>query len=257
MILTKTENKITVRRIPLSVWIIITISLVFSIIIFYDGLAYMVYIWSGSEVYNYGFFIPVGSAFLIWQKKNLLELMHFKGSWVGLTIVLMGIWLYFLGELGTVYTIMQYSFLIVLVGLMLAFTGWQGFRETWISLLLLVFMIPLPDFYHKPLSLKLQLVSSLLGGTVIRMFGISALVEGNIIDLGNTKLQVADPCSGLHSLFPLMAMGFIAAYFFKGVFWKRAFIFLSTIPIAIFANSFRIGMTALMVKSWGDRKSVV
>ncbi|MBV6467366.1 MAG: VPLPA-CTERM-specific exosortase XrtD [Candidatus Brocadia sp.] len=252
MILTKTENKITVRRIPLSVWIIITISLVFSIIIFYDGLAYMVYIWSGSEVYNYGFFIPVGSAFLIWQKKNLLELMHFKGSWVGLTIVLMGIWLYFLGELGTVYTIMQYSFLIVLVGLMLAFTGWQGFRETWISLLLLVFMIPLPDFYHKPLSLKLQLVSSLLGGTVIRMFGISALVEGNIIDLGNTKLQVADPCSGLHSLFPLMAMGFIAAYFFKGVFWKRAFIFLSTIPIAIFANSFRIGMTALMVKSWGE-----
>lgn len=245
-------NKLLLWRTPPLGWTIGAIFLFFNIMLFYDSLAYMVRVWSDNEVYSYGFFIPVVSLFMIWQKKNLLELIHFKGSWSGILMILLGIGVYFLGELSTLYIIMHYSCLIVIAGLVLAFTGWQGFRVIRIPILFLVFMIPLPVFFLSIISLQLQLLSSQIGGAIIKLMGLSVVVEGNIIDLGNMKLQVADACSGLHSLFPLMAMGFIAAYFFKGVFWKRTIIFLSAIPIAILANSFRIGLTAIMVKYWGE-----
>ena len=48
-----------------------------------------------------------------------------------------------------------------------------------------------------------------------------------------------------------MTLGFIAAYFFTGAFWKKAIIFLSTIPITVLMNSIRIGAIGIMVDNWG------
>ena len=48
-----------------------------------------------------------------------------------------------------------------------------------------------------------------------------------------------------------MTLGFIAAYFFTGALWKKAIIFLSTIPITVIMNSFRIGVIGITVEYWG------
>ncbi len=71
-----------------------------------------------------------------------------------------------------------------LTGLVLAFTGTRAFRLLAMPLLILVFMIPLPQFVLNNLSTDLQLLSSQLGVWFIRLFGISVYVEGNVIDLG-------------------------------------------------------------------------
>ena len=97
----------------------------------------------------------------------------------------------------------------------------------------------------------MQFLSSEIGVAVIRLFDISVHLEGNVIDLGSYKLQVVEACSGLRYLFPLMALGFIVAYFFDGAMWKKAVIFLSTIPITVLMNSFRIGAIGVMVEYWG------
>ena len=87
----------------------------------------------------------------------------------------------------------------------------------------------------------------------MRLFGVSVYLEGNVIDLGVYKLQVAEACDGLRYLFPLMTIGFLIAYFFKATFWKRALLFLSSIPITILMNSFRVGTIGVMVEHWGVR----
>jgi exosortase D (VPLPA-CTERM-specific) len=112
-------------------------------------------------------------------------------------------------------------------------------------------MVPLPEFLYQNFSAELQLISSKLGVWFIRLVGISVYLEGNVIDLGVYKLQVAEACSGLRYLFPLMTIGFLIAYFFKAAFWKRALLFLSSIPITILMNSFRIGTIGVMVEHWG------
>jgi exosortase D (VPLPA-CTERM-specific) len=222
-----------------------------SLLPFWDGLTDMWFVWLNFPEYSHSLLIPPIAAFLIWQQKDRLELLTFEGSWVGVILVACGGALLMLGQLGTIYVIVEFAYLITLLGLVLAFTGPKAFRLIAAPLLILFFMIPLPSFFATNLSSKLQLLSSLLGVWFMRLFGISVFVEGNVIDLGGYKLQVAEACDGLRYLFPLLTLGFLMAYFYKGARWKRVFLFLSSIPITVFMNSFRIGTIGLMVEHWG------
>jgi exosortase D (VPLPA-CTERM-specific) len=222
-----------------------------SLWLFWDGLWLMAWWWVGDPEYSHCILIPPIAAFLIWQQKNKLQTIAFEGSWWGVLLVLLGGGLLVLGQLATIYTLVQYAYLVTLYGLVLAFTGPRAFRVLAVPLLILAFMVPLPQFFLYNLSTKLQLLSSELGVWFMRLFGISVFVEGNVIDLGGYKLQVAEACDGLRYLFPLMTLGFLMAYFYKGATWKRIALFLSSIPITIAMNSLRIGTIGLMVEHWG------
>ena len=219
--------------------------------VFADGLNRMVQQWSGQEEYSYGYLIPFITLFLIWQKADVLRRIPFSGSWSGIGIVLFGVVLFIIGNLSVLYTLIQYSFLIVLAGCVLAMLGWRAFRVISIPLFVLAFMIPLPGFIYGTLSNSLQLLSSQIGVWFLKQTGVSVFLEGNVVDLGTYKLQVEEACNGLRYLFPLMTFGFVTAYFFKAPFWKRAVIFLSTIPITVFMNSARIAAIGIMVDHWG------
>jgi len=221
------------------------------LIAFYDSLRQLVIVWGSREEYSYGYLIPFITLFLIWQRRPRLEQVPFTGSWLGVVVVILGLCLLVVGNLSALFLVAQYAFLVVLAGLVLAFTGRKAFRILAAPLALLVFMIPLPQFFLQEISNQLQLISSQLGVWVIRLFNISVFIEGNVIDLGVYKLQVVEACSGLRYLFPLMTLGFIVAYFYRAAFWKRAIVFLSTIPITVLMNSFRIGMIGIMVEYWG------
>jgi exosortase D (VPLPA-CTERM-specific) len=220
---------------------------------FWDGLSRMWGSWIDSPEYSHGLLIPLVAAFLMWQQKERLERLPFVGSWSGTALVLLGGLFLVIGQLGAVYAIVQYAYVITIYGLVLAFLGWQAFRLVAVPLLILLFMIPLPQFAMANLSTKLQLLSSQAGVYFIRLFNISVFVEGNVIDLGTYKLQVAEACSGLRYLFPLMTLGFLMAYFYRGALWKRLVLFLSSLPIAVLMNSFRIGAIGVMVERWGSQ----
>lgn len=227
-------------------------ALLLLIFAFSDGLGRMVLQWENSEEYGYGYMIPVLAAFFIWQLKNELAKIEFTGSWLGVGILLLGGMLLILGDLATLFIVVQYAFLVALFGFALAVMGWRAFKMILPAMFLLVFMIPLPNFLYQGLSAELQLISSRIGVEVIRLFGISVFLEGNVIDLGAYKLQVVEACSGLRYLFPLAALSYMAAYLFKGALWKKAIIFVSSVPITVFMNSFRIGVIGVLVEYWGS-----
>ena len=235
------------------IWGLLGISLVLLAVLFNEALSYLVNRWDHKEEYSYGYLIPVIFLFLIWQKKEILQRTPFEGAWSGVGIAVLGLILFFVGQMSALYVVIQYSFLVVLSGMILSFVGWKGFKVFLVPLFILVFMIPLPEFLLRSLSAELQLISSQIGVWVIQAFGISVYLEGNVIDLGAFKLQVVDACSGLRYLFPLMTFGFITAYFYKTEMWKRSLVILSTIPITVLMNSFRIGVIGVTVEYWGQK----
>lgn len=241
----------TVWRFPGSSLIAVALAASLGLWLFWDGLSRMWGWWLDAPEYSHGILIPPVAAFLVWQQKDRLEQVDFRGSWWGVALVLLGGFLLLLGQLSTIYTLIQYAYLVTLCGSVLAFTGPGPFRRLFVPLLILVFMVPLPQFVLANLSTKLQLLSSQLGVSFIRLFGISVFVEGNVIDLGGYKLQVAEACDGLRYLFPLMTIGFLMGYFYKGATWKRVVLFLSSIPITVIMNSFRVGTIGVMVEHWG------
>jgi len=245
------EQRSVCWRLSIAMWVSLIVVAGLFAAAFYDGLAEMVRLWAGSEQYKHGFFVPVIALFLMWQKRDRLSRMPFEGAWTGNVVVVLGILLFVLGELSSLYVIVQYAFLVTLFGVVLALAGWRIVREIWAPLLFLVFMIPLPPFLYNGLAQQLQLISSNLGVFVIRLFGISVYLEGNVIDLGTYKLQVAEACSGIRYLFALTSMAFLCAYLFSGAVWKRAVIFLSSAPISIALNSLRIGTIGVLVEHRG------
>jgi exosortase D (VPLPA-CTERM-specific) len=217
----------------------------------WDGLLFMWGWWITLPEYSHALLIPPVVLFLIWQQRDRIEQTTFSGSWWGVLLVLIGGALLLLGQLGTVFTLVQYAFVVALYGMVLALTGSAAFRMLLTPLLLLLLMIPLPQFLLANLSTKLQLLSSQLGVGLIRLFGVSVFLQGNVIDLGGYQLEVADACSGLRYLFPLMTLGFLMAYFYKGAMWKRVLLFLSSIPLTVLMNSFRVGLIGITVDRWG------
>ena len=218
-----------------------------------SSLGYFISMWFGSEEYSHAPLIPLISGYLLWQRRRELQLAFSGGSWWGCAIAGAGVVLLTAGRLATLEVFQQYGFLVLLYGLLLSIAGWRAFKLVSVPLLLLFFMIPLPQFLLQNFSAELQLISSHIGVALIRLVGISVFVEGNVIDLGTYQLEVAEACSGLRYLFPLMTIGLIVAYLFKAELWKRIVVFLSSIPVTILMNSFRVGMIGVLVEHWGTQ----
>lgn len=228
----------------------LVLALALAIVAYWAGLADAVTRWSNQEEYSHGFLIPLVTLFILWEKRNLINATKGPPMWSGVLVSVIAVIIFLVGEISALYLLIQYSFVMMLLGLSMIYVG-RATKYTLAPILLLLFAIPLPYVVEVVLTAKLQLFSSWLGVQVIRLFQIPVFLEGNIIDLGVYQLQVVEACSGLRYLFPLMSLGFIAAYFYQAAFWKRATIFLMTIPITIFMNSFRIGVIGVMVDNWG------
>jgi len=220
------------------------------VLLFHGTFNYLYWVWHREE-YSHGFLIPLVSAYLLWQRRARLAQTPFRPSWTGVAIAAAGIAIYFIGSIASITTVDTYALVIVVMGGALAFMGWPAFRIALVPLALLFLMNPIPNFFYNNLSASLQLISSQLGVAFMRLWGVSVFLEGNVIDLGTYQLQVAEACSGLRYLFPLMTLGVIVAYLFKGPTWMRWLLFLSTVPITVLMNSLRVGVIGILVDRYG------
>jgi len=222
------------------------------LLLYRPAFAYMVELWEQPQ-YNYCYFIPFIVLYLIWDKRESLGALPAYTSWKGLLLVAPGIMLFWVGELGGEYFTLHISFWLVLVGICWIHLGWPRLKSIAFALVMILTMFPLPNFLYSKISVQLQLISSKLGTTLMRLYGLSVHREGNVIDLAFTKLQVVEACSGLRSLTSLVVLGLLMAYFLRDRLWKRGLLVLSVIPLSIFANSIRLALTGVLHQTYGSR----
>lgn len=215
-----------------------------------DSLVFLFGQWE-SEDYSHGMFVPLISLFLIWQARHLIAQAQAGNSWWGLAVISTGLILYGIGELATLYVLQHVSLWMVIVGLVIASIGIRGARAIAFPLSYLLTSIPLPVFLYASVSSQLQLWSSALGVGCLQLAGVTAFRDGNVIDLGPVQLQVVEACSGIRYLLPLASLALLCAYLFKDRMWKRVLLVLSSIPISIVVNGFRIGIIGVLVEWYG------
>jgi exosortase D (VPLPA-CTERM-specific) len=206
--------------------------------------------WQGED-YNYCWFVPLISLYLLWEKRAALRAAPAVPSWAGLLPLALGILLYWLGELGGEFYTIYFGSWLVLVGFAWTYAGWGRLKVAAAPLCFLIAMFPFPKFITNNLTLELKLISSKLGVVMLQLCGMAAYREGNVIDLGFTRLQVVDACSGLRYFFPLIIMAILLAYYFRGALWKKILLAFSAIPIAVFTNGLRIASVGFLYQFWG------
>ena len=114
-------------------------------------------------------------------------------------------------------------------------------------------MIPLPIITIVNLSFKLQIFAAQVAAIIVNKLGIQAIREGSVIKTAHSYLIVTDSCSGIRSLITLVGLGALIAYFSNISKTKKAILFLSSVPIAIFLNVIRIASLALVNELYGPK----
>ncbi|MEM7236440.1 MAG: VPLPA-CTERM-specific exosortase XrtD [Pseudomonadota bacterium] len=221
-------------------------------LLFREGIADLWKAWQTPE-YSHGPLIPVISAYLF-----LRQLKHVPRNpgpvtdrWPGVVVVVLALMVGLLGNITQIQKIVSVAVILWVGGMVLISFGWARGRQFWPPVLHLVFMLPLPFFLYWKTSLALQLVSSELGVWLIRLVDIPVFLDGHVIDLGLYKLHVAEACSGLRYLFPILSFTYLFAVLYQGSFWHKAILLLAAAPIAILMNAVRIGIVGIIVDNYG------
>ncbi len=205
----------------------------------------------GRDDYSHGILIPFALAYLIHQKREHVRQLPLRQSAFGLVIVLGSQLVNLVGFMGAEFFLQRVSFVIFLAGVVLFVYGWKHLWESAFALLLLLLAIPLPAIVFNAIALPLQLIASSVAERVLQSLDIPVLREGNILNLANMQLSVAEACSGIRSLMSLITLGVMVAYFLPYRWWVRSIFIVSTIPVAVVANAFRVGGTGVLAHHYG------
>ncbi len=203
--------------------------------------------------YSHGILVPFVTAFLIWQKKDVLSKIKAEPSHWGMKLFTFGLAVHLVSAMFQVYFSSGFSMILVLMGLVLHFYGTKMLKEILFPLSFLIFMVPLPMVAITNLSFRLKLMAANIAVGVLEGMRIESIQQGSTIIMHHAHVVVDDVCSGLRSLISLTALSAIFAYFTKAAMWKRIVLFLSAIPIAVITNVVRIVFLAAISEIWGTQ----
>lgn len=232
--------------------VIAAISTLVMLFVFRDAIANLFERWGTQDELSHSYFIPIISGWLVWSNWDAVKKSIGSPSMMGIWLGAFAALLLLAGQLTHAFVIQQVGLVVAIAALVAGFGGRSLLLITAVPIVYLLFAVPPPFWMITNLSWNFQRMSSELGVWMIEMMNIPVHLSGNIIDLGVTKLAVAEACSGLRYLFPFLSLGILAAYLFKAPLWQRAIVFLSTIPITIIMNSFRIALTGALVQKYGN-----
>lgn len=223
-----------------------------SVPIFWIGIVSLGRAWATPE-YSHGPLIPLISLYLFLRemRRDPLPGAETPQRWPGLVVIALALMLAILGNLARIADIVTYGMILWACGVVLVVFGWQRGIRHQLPVLHLVFMLPLPQFLYWKLTILLQSYSSQLGTWFIRLADIPVFLEGNVIDLGVYKLQVAEACSGLRYLFPILSFSYLFSILYRGPLWHKAVLLLSAAPLTVLMNSVRIGIIGMLVDRYG------
>jgi exosortase len=211
--------------------------------------------WWRDPNFSHGFFVPVFSAFVVWQERSKLARLTPQPSWWGLFILGFGLCTLILGQLGAELFLSRFSLLVVTAGLIVLFCGWRFFRALLFPWAFLFLMIPIPAIVFNLVTFPLQLLASEVASATLILMGVPVLREGNVILLPAMALEVAEACSGIRSLMSLATLAVIYGYLMERKIAIRVLLALAAIPIAVAANGLRIVGTGLLVQYWDPEKA--
>lgn len=233
---------------------IILLSLLFLcfIILYYKVLAGLVEDWGTNDNYSHGFFIPVISLYMIYSMRASLKKCRIHPADWGMLLLLAGLGQLLLAHAGSEFFLQRTSMIPVLLGAVLFLFGTAYTRKLLLPVAYLLFMIPLPAILWNKIAFPMQLFSSAITETFIRLLGISVFREGNVLHLAQTTLEVVDACSGLRSLTTMFALSAALAWFARYSLARKWFLFIMAAPIAVVANIIRLTFTAALASVYGS-----
>lgn len=206
------------------------------------------------EDMSFGWGVPVFSLYVLYVERDRLLKSLGAPSWGGLLASLPFLAIGFLGVRGIQVRFEMLSFIGLCVTVPWAFFGRDTAKRMLFPAAFLLFCIPLAT-YLDVVTVHLRLFSTSLAYAILK--GVGAEVErvGTTISSlnGSFAIDIAAPCSGLRSIFALLALTAGYAYFNQPTWLRRGALFAFAIPLAVLGNVMRI-LTICLVGTYASEE---
>lgn len=207
---------------------------------------------SPEEDMGYAWYVPLFSLYVLWTEREETFKTAGAPSWLGFFAMLVPMFLGFLGIRGSQLRLEILGFAGMLVALTWTFYGWRTARQVLFPAGFLCFCMPF-NTYLDVVTVHLRLLGTSVAEMILQGVGADIVRRGTMLASadGSFSIDVASPCSGLRSLFAMMALTAGYAYFNHRLWYQRVLLFALSVPIAIFGNVVRI-LTIALVGTYAD-----
>jgi len=204
------------------------------------------------EDMSHGWVVPFVSLYVLWTQRKVVCAAAGTPSLRGLSWTLLFLLVAWVGGRGAQVRIEQISLFGLIWAVPYALWGRKVARLMVFPASFLAFTIPISS-YLDFFTIHLRILTSTCAMNVLNGLGISVVQSGTAlfsqVPGAEFNIDVADPCSGIRSLFAMMALTAAYAYFTQKTALKKWALFACAIPIAMVGNMVRI-MSICLVATW-------
>lgn len=195
--------------------------------------------------------LPVPVAWQVWALRDHLRGEAAASSRAGLVMVTAAVGLYYVGIKAVQPRVVVAAGVLLLYGIAWTLRGREVFRLVFFPISFLFLMVPL-NFLDNAIGFPLRMFVAKTATVILNFVGIEAIQHGSGIVSAVFRFDVADPCSGIRSLMALLTVTAAYAYVTQSVQWKRWFLFLWAMPLAVLGNLARVVSIALVAQVYGQ-----
>ncbi|MBR0057194.1 MAG: exosortase [Kiritimatiellae bacterium] len=220
-----------------------------------------VFSWLTGSVFNepredmaHGWFIPLFTIALFWLKRRELRAAAAAPSPAGVLLMLPGLACFAFGSLGDQVRFSHVGAIWLLWAILYAVWGRALAREAAFAVAFLLFTMPMG--FLDIFTVKLRIVTAAVAATLLNGLGIAITRVGTGLHClagGGFNLDIADPCSGMRSIFALTALTAGYAYLTQKTMRGKWLLFLCSIPLAMLGNLARIFSIAIVAAAFGQQ----
>jgi exosortase len=193
--------------------------------------------------------------FFVFQVHEQLALVKPKGEWLGLVAFICCLFIYYIGFRVDNTQLGIFAMWATAPSLVLWLAGWNALSILAFPLLFLFFAWPV-GFLESAITFPLRMLMSHAAVFSLDFIGIDVVRSGTGILSAPEPLlgipagkkfavDVADPCSGIRSLFALMMASALYGHMTLKNWWQKWILFVCAVPLAIAGNLARILMLTI------------
>lgn len=220
--------------------------------VFYPLYPELLSTWLEDSNNSHGLLVPFISAFFVWRKRrelsNILPEVDYRGAY----ILIASLILYLVSLSGGIAVAARTMMVLSIIGVILFNYGSDYFKRLVFPIIFLIFMIPIPVSVISMVSLPLRRMATDISAFLIQLTSIPTYQEGNMLYFVQTQLEVAEACSGIHSMMAMLMLCTVIVYMKPMKNTGRAILLASAIPIAMLANIVRVSGTGMLAHFYGE-----
>ncbi len=198
--------------------------------------------------------VPWIVAWLVWRLWPKIRAAPIQGHRAGYVILAAGFLFYNLGFLMENYYVGIGAMEWVYAGLIVLFLGWPIMRLLVFPWAFIMFMWPYS--FLEDVALELRLFMSSLSHHVLLILGVPNDLNGTAVvsavgAMHPFAIDIADPCSGIRSLFALVMIAAVYSFLIFDKLRYQAVIVILAVPLVILGNLVRIILLTLATIHFG------